>query len=348
VLLNTYDEARLLWEAKGYTIDGIATTLASQEPSTFPKDCILAPATLQRYSVTDRTLPEPIARLIESLPPMGGRTRQAEVVELGLRTLKGLPLERNPLDVAHALLSCFPTDQLALQLADAVSNLARVSSGAGSLLDVFARSVADRVPRLPKASRFSRMLARHLTLQLDRLGAGRLSISGAVGGLAGGLIACGVLLLGSVALLAFILSGRSSAGFAFRPEVSPSPSVVSSPQAGNIRQMVVIITNGTQAGTPVVFDLQALLGAITAQWMGSKAAVDMSLPSQPLPYQKVPPCLEEAGERSINGACWFGSKDSKPPCGRYLFHGPDGCYRPVAADPQRPVGLQPATSGEQP
>ena len=63
--------------------------------------------------------------------------------------------------------------------------------------------------------------------------------------------------------------------------------------------------------------------------------------SSPLPNQKVGHCDAGLGEKAINGSCWAGPfMDIRPPCGR-LFRSGDFCYRPVAADPQKPVGMTP-------
>lgn len=75
--------------------------------------------------------------------------------------------------------------------------------------------------------------------------------------------------------------------------------------------------------------------------LGEKAPPERWIPKQPLPYQKlVPNCDAGIGEESINGGCWVGVHNMKPPCGR-LFREGDICYRPVAVDPQRPVGGTP-------
>jgi hypothetical protein len=54
----------------------------------------------------------------------------------------------------------------------------------------------------------------------------------------------------------------------------------------------------------------------------------------------VAPCNAEAGESAINGNCWAAMADVKPPCGRFTFRYGEKCYRPIAADPKKPV--QPA------
>ena len=161
---------------------------------------------------------------------------------------------------------------------------------------------------------------------LNRAEEGISSLVSAMWG-AGGLIALGL------AALALVPTHGARAQLSAAPPPSPAPQII-------------VVTAAAQGGTPLAFDVQALLGAVSAQQMGSKV-VDNPIPSQPLPYQKVAPCLEEAGEKAIEGSCWFRSGDVKPPCGRYLFRHDDGCYRPVAADPKKSVGIPPGTADQQ-
>lgn len=82
--------------------------------------------------------------------------------------------------------------------------------------------------------------------------------------------------------------------------------------------------------------------------MGEKVPPERWVPQRPLPWQKLPPCQASYGEKEINGACWAGPfEDIKPPCGE-LFRSGDKCYRPVAADPQKPVGFKPEADGQKP
>jgi hypothetical protein len=166
---------------------------------------------------------------------------------------------------------------------------------------------------------------RHLTNQLDRLSVKRLAVAGA----AGGAVAC------VVGLLFVAMFGHSR--LAHAPEAAP--------------QQVIIVTNMGPGGAPLGFDLRTFLGAVTGQ-MGQKL-VDQYIPDRPLPNQKLPPCLGEAGESEMNGGCWAAMAHVKPPCGRYLFRSGDECYRPVAADPSKRVGEEPrpgqgAPTGEHP
>jgi hypothetical protein len=50
-----------------------------------------------------------------------------------------------------------------------------------------------------------------------------------------------------------------------------------------------------------------------------------SMPKQPYPNQRRPPC--ERGEREIHGACWvIVGAEEKPPCGEKMFDYEGRCY----------------------
>lgn len=86
--------------------------------------------------------------------------------------------------------------------------------------------------------------------------------------------------------------------------------------------------------------LRAALAALLD--MGKKTeAKELWIPKDPFPWQKLAKdCEPKLGEVAINGGCWFRSADVKPPCELLFRHG-DSCYRPIAADPTKPVGLFP-------
>ncbi len=197
-------------------------------------------------------------------------------------------------------------DQLAIKLTAALAKQASQASGNGSLLDVFARGIADRLPHMPKLE--------EMVQRLDDLIGRRIGL--AVGAVA--LVAC-LALLGGVAL--------------FRP--GHSYSAVTAPF---VPPPVIIVVG--PGGERVLFDPQSVLGMETEQ-MGKKEVLDQPIPNFTLPGQKVEPCNPGLGEKAINGNCWAGPfKDIQPPCG-LLFRSGNECYRPVAADPQKPVGLTP-------
>jgi serine/threonine protein kinase len=64
------------------------------------------------------------------------------------------------------------------------------------------------------------------------------------------------------------------------------------------------------------------------------------MPRQPFPGQRRPPC-EARGEKAINGACWVGVIDERPPCGPKMFDHEDRCYYPSYDAPRQPSSEQP-------
>jgi hypothetical protein len=92
--------------------------------------------------------------------------------------------------------------------------------------------------------------------------------------------------------------------------------------------------------------LRAVLGGVLD--LGKKAEENW-VPKAPYPGQKLEKdCNPDLGEKPINGGCWVpvSERHMPPPCGKLFRHG-DTCYRPVAADPNKPVGMLPDTPGQQ-
>lgn len=69
---------------------------------------------------------------------------------------------------------------------------------------------------------------------------------------------------------------------------------------------------------------------------GPSNGLGRPMPKQPFPGQRKPPC-EERGEKAINGACWVGVGDEKPPCGPKMFDHEDRCYLPSYDAPRQPA-----------
>jgi hypothetical protein len=93
---------------------------------------------------------------------------------------------------------------------------------------------------------------------------------------------------------------------------------------------------GAAGATGIGVYLRALLGGVFD--LGKKAEENW-IPKTPYPGQKLEKdCKASMGEEAINGGCWVALKKA-PPCGTDLFRHGDTCYRPVTADPTKPVGL---------
>jgi len=97
------------------------------------------------------------------------------------------------------------------------------------------------------------------------------------------------------------------------------------------------VANVVTGSTGIGFDLRTFLGAVLR--LGKKVHENW-VPKQPFPNQKLEKdCEPKLGEEAINGACWV--KTVVPPPCELLFRSGNACYRPVAADPEKPVGLSP-------
>jgi len=66
-------------------------------------------------------------------------------------------------------------------------------------------------------------------------------------------------------------------------------------------------------------------------------AID-SVPAQPEPAQKKPPCHPEFGETEISGAC-YAVMAMRPPCGR-LYQWGERCVRPIIAAPRPDTSIR--------
>lgn len=122
------------------------------------------------------------------------------------------------------------------------------------------------------------------------------------------------------------------------PAAAPTPSVVVNFGAGLLTEA------SAQRLAPRADNAPYIFGAcpLEAGQMGDKAPGERYIPKNPLPGQKLAPnCDPEAGESTINGACWGSMRNKQPPCGRRLFRSGNECYAPVAADPNVPVSSQP-------
>jgi len=101
---------------------------------------------------------------------------------------------------------------------------------------------------------------------------------------------------------------------------------------------------GATGAPGFVVYLRAVLGGVLD--LGKKAEENW-IPKTPYPGQKLEKdCDRRLGETPINGGCWVKVADMAPPCELLFRHG-NACYRPVSADPNKPVGMFPGSSGQQ-
>jgi len=101
-------------------------------------------------------------------------------------------------------------------------------------------------------------------------------------------------------------------------------------------------TAATERELANVSYFRSVLGAVLE--MGEKTR-EHWIPKEPFPGQKpAKDCNPRLREQPINGGCWVGVIGD-PPCGDLFRHG-NVCYRPVAADPAKPVGVFPRVPGQ--
>ncbi|HEY8209225.1 MAG TPA: hypothetical protein VIG99_17165 [Myxococcaceae bacterium] len=273
-LLETYEEARMLLEAKGWGVSKAAEHL-SEMPG-------LASFNISQATLTRKTIPgskvsieSEVAAAIEGLETRIGYERQTEIVTRGLLALHGDPPIVDVDRLAEELREHLPASELSLKLVEALEEKA------------------------------SARATRGLFRRLGRLSWKQIAISAGSGAFVG----CFAL------LLAPFLPIRANAA-------QPGPLVV-----------IVPATGADQSSVWLRFEPEIALAAVA--W-GEKVPAEQYVPRSTLPGCKVAPCDAEMGEVAIFGNCWAAMADVKPPCGRLFRYG-DKCYRPIAADPKKPI-----------
>ncbi|HYV48717.1 MAG TPA: hypothetical protein VFA20_27855 [Myxococcaceae bacterium] len=323
-LLETYEEARLLLEAKGWGVSKAADHLFALPG--------LAGFNLSSSSFSRKTAPgskftiEPeVAAAVEGLETRVGFERQTEIIIRGLLALHGDPPIVDVDRLATELQERLPASEFALKLVEALEEksgqrLTRLSQklaerSASELTPKLVEAVGALAPKVVEAvealeERASQRAARFFQQFAERFSRAswkQIAISAGSGALVGCLALA----------VAPLLPGRANAA-------PPGPL------------MVMVFGPGAD-DAPVRFDPGSLFPT-PARW-GEKP-LDQAVPKFTLPGQKVAPCDAEFGQVAINGNCWANQGDVKPPCGRLFRHG-DKCYAPVAADPKKPVGPAP-------
>ena len=359
----------LVWQTKGYGNKEVPPLLHKSCPHVEG----LGESTIRGKVSRDELAPPEVAQfVIERMAARKGKERHTEIVLLGVAALLGqpLPTDSKPAEAARVLRAEFPTDEVALKLADALAKrgglldtlraklealLSSLGSAVTSKLDALATSLASLLSLLTGMRSTLDAVNGKIDTMLGTLGlvAATVDHVDAKGDLAeyargresrrviretrrviravrrvGGSVrwASWVALGGFVAvMLVLLISGRVR----WVRHEEPATASVTQPPAP-----VVVVVNGA---TGTLVDLRDYLGAI-AQF--GKKVEENWIPNQPLPFQKDKDCDPTLGEVSINGGCWVWIAAVKPPCGKLFRHG-DACYRPVAADPTKPVGLFP-------
>jgi hypothetical protein len=355
-LLETYEEARLLLEAKGWGVSKAADHLFALPG--------LAGFNLSSSSFSRKTAPgskftiEPeVAAAVEGLETRGGYERQTEIIIRGLLALHGDPPIVDVDRLAADLQERLPASELALKLVEALEEksgqrLTRLSQklaerSAGELTPKLVEAVGALAPKVveavealeeksgQRAVSFSQEFAEKSASELapkvvqavealeekasQRAAQFFQALAEKLGRVSGKQIAISA---GSGALVALLLVPLLSAAHAFPAPAAPSLAV-----------MVPAMAAPDHSPVWLRFD-PGSLNPRPARW-GEKP-LDQAVPMSTLPGQAVAPCDAGVGEVAIYGNCWIQVVTPKPPCGR-LFRQGDACYRPVAADsPRKP------------
>jgi hypothetical protein len=142
-LLETYEEARLLLEAKGWGVSKAAEHLAEMPG--------LASFNISQASLSRKTAPgsqfpiEPeVAAAVEGLETRIGYERKTEILIAGLRTAHGDPpiVDVDVRQLARDLRECLPASELALKLVEALEEKA------GARAASFFQTLAERFGRV--------------------------------------------------------------------------------------------------------------------------------------------------------------------------------------------------------
>lgn len=122
-LLRTYEEARLLFEAKGWGLAKAAEHLSEmQELKRFK----ISHPKLSKKTRGKLPIEPEVAAAIEGMKTWGGSERKTEVVTAGLRAIHGDPpiVEVDVRQLARDLRECLPASELALKLVEALEEKA--------------------------------------------------------------------------------------------------------------------------------------------------------------------------------------------------------------------------------
>ncbi|HLL52899.1 MAG TPA: hypothetical protein VK447_05090 [Myxococcaceae bacterium] len=136
-----------------------------------------------------------------------------------------------------------------------------------------------------------------------------------------------------------LLVGLLSAGHQTRSDASRAETI-------NAAQPPPV--SDTAKGATGAPGIKAYLRAVLSSLLDmGKKTEELWIPKNPYPGQKLAnDCNPKVGEEPINGGCWVWIAAVPPPCGE-LFRHRDRCYRPVAADPTKPVGMLRDAPGQQ-
>jgi hypothetical protein len=332
-LALTWAVLRLIWESRGYNMKDMPDLLKARWPGREG----LAFTSLYRKASEGKKAPRDIAAFVmdeAKLPPRMHYEEPAEVVRLGVAALLGQPTpNKEPPQLALDLLAHFPTDELAIKLADA---LATQAAGKGSTLGKLAQRVA-------------RLTARRLDTLLSAVGGKALSAVGKLGAVEATLNHADAKLdlleaqldrarreiLRTVRVTGLLVVAAGGALVHCR-HLPPAPA----PSSVNVNIGRAGVAEQAAAGGG--WDPYGTLISVISGAAGERKA-GRPMPHQPLPHQAKAPCQGSA--TTLYGACWKGTNDPAP-CPPDTYQEGQTCYIPLTADPNHPVGGQTESRGE--
>lgn len=335
MLVERFDEARLLAFAKGWTLDALAEEISEQiKTKKRPElaDLSLSATTLQRRSVTSRHAPRPLAELVEELKTFRGREHLTEIVETGLRVLRGQsePSKRDPRELAIALLAHFPTDEFALKLAEALaSGGPRKRSPLAALARRVARVVAKRLQGTFASGAHDALEAtiNHMDAKVDLIDAkiDRSEVQRRKDKRDVILVVCAVGVCASV-----LAQCQHGSAVVFPGAGGAEPTAVYQQIALHLGTELRDGTGQLEQWTRVPY-----LGNPSGNMGERKPKGPRMMPHHALPGQAVKPCPDSA--TLLYDACWLETTKTAP-CPSDLFQEGTKCYAPIQADPNVPVG----------
>jgi serine/threonine protein kinase len=93
--------------------------------------------------------------------------------------------------------------------------------------------------------------------------------------------------------------------------------------------------DSADAGVSLAKEVQTL-SARVEQPQSTREGLSTELPKKPLPGQARAPC-KQRGSVEINGGCWWGRPENKPPCREGEYEWEDRCYHPTLAPTPPPA-----------
>ena len=299
---------RLLWEARGHTMDAVAETLQEKWPGREG----LSVSSIQRATRDpNEVAPEDVADFIRTrLEVRPNHEDSAEVVRLGLAAF-----ERGPLVDTEALAASLTAK---LPKVDPAVITAAFSATAAEVARMAAVEVLAQQPKPPDPKTVASWTVTELALALARAFA-----PWVCAGSFGGALLVGVIVL----LFANCQRGQAPAAVSALP-----PAVNLNVNVGNVAAQVAgEISRGASAP-----DERVIHPADSAKKMGDrkpKPRVRM-VPHKPMRGQATTPCPGSTSD--LYGGCWYQTAHSAP-CPPDQYQDGQSCYVPVNKEEDVPA-----------